>query len=73
MTQLNAPGTKAGTTFPLAVNASQNVVGYGTATAGGTVGFLYEGGKYTSIKYPGSTISPGPSASTTQTRSWATG
>ena len=54
MTQLNPPGYKAGTTVFFAVNASQNVVGYGTAKSGATVGFLYAGGKYTAIKYPGS-------------------
>jgi hypothetical protein len=39
--------------FPLAVNKSEAVVGdYGNGS-GGTSGFLYAGGKYTSLDYPG--------------------
>jgi uncharacterized repeat protein (TIGR03803 family) len=54
MTQIEAPGTRANTTLPIAVNTSEAVVGYGTATSGATVGFLYAGGKYTVIKKKGS-------------------
>jgi hypothetical protein len=54
MTQLNPPGYQAGTTFPSAVNSGDAVVGFGTATSGATVGFLYSGGKYTGINWKGS-------------------
>jgi hypothetical protein len=54
MTPIEAPGTQANTTLPIAVNTSEAVVGYGTATSGATVGFLYAGGKYTVIKKKGS-------------------
>jgi hypothetical protein len=54
MTQLEAPGNQANATHPIAVNASEAVVGYGTATSGATVGFLYSGGKYTLINWKGS-------------------
>ena len=52
MTQLNPPGFQAGTAIPYGVNASEAVVGFGTATSGGTVGFLYSGGKYTTLDFP---------------------
>src|SRR5579863_5969764 len=54
MTQLEVPTDQANTTLPIAVNASEAVVGYGTATSGATVGFLYSGGKYTVINWKGS-------------------
>jgi uncharacterized membrane protein len=54
MTQLEVPTDQANTTVPIAVNTSEGVVGYGTATSGATVGFLYSGGKYTVIKWSGS-------------------
>jgi hypothetical protein len=52
MTQLNPPGFQAGTAIPYGVNASEAVVGFGTATSGATVGFLYSGGKYTTLDFP---------------------
>ena len=52
MTQLNPPGYQAGTAIPYGVNASEAVVGFGTATSGATVGFLYAGGKYTTLDFP---------------------
>ena len=54
MTQLEVPTDQANTTLPIAVNTSEAVVGYGTDTAGATVGFLYSGGKYTVINWAGS-------------------
>jgi hypothetical protein len=54
MTQLEVPTDQANTTVPIAVNTSEGVVGYGTATSGATVGFLYSGGKYTVINWSGS-------------------
>jgi hypothetical protein len=54
MTRLEVPGNQANTTVPIAVNASQAVVGYGTAPSGATVGFLYSAGKYTTINWAGS-------------------
>src|ERR1700691_177294 len=52
MTQLNPPGYQTGTAIPYGVNASEAVVGFGTATSGATVGFLYSGGKYTTLDFP---------------------
>src|ERR1700684_566480 len=54
VTRLEAPGNQAYATHPIAVNAGDAVVGYGTATSGATVGFLYSGGKYTVINWKGS-------------------
>ena len=54
MTQLNPPGFQAGTAIPYGVNASEAVVGFGTATSGSTVGFLYAKGKYTTLDFPAS-------------------
>jgi len=52
MTQLNPPGYQTGTAIPYGVNASEALVGFGTATSGATVGFLYSGGKYTTLDFP---------------------
>ena len=47
MTQLDVPGNQTSTTLPIAVNTSEAVVGFSTASSGSSVGFLYSGGKYT--------------------------
>ncbi len=54
MTQLEVPGNVANSTVPIAVNASEAVVGFSTASSGALVGFLYSGGKYTVINWAGS-------------------
>ena len=55
MTQLNVPGAQTANTWPHGVNTSAQVVGYYVNTSGATVGFLYAGGKYTTLSYPGAT------------------
>jgi hypothetical protein len=55
MTQLNVPNAQTANTWPHGVNASEDVVGYYVNTSGATLGFVYAGGKYTNISYPGAT------------------
>ena len=52
MTILNAPGAQAGTTGPFALNTSEAVVGSYEEANGDITGFLYVGGKYTTIAPP---------------------
>lgn len=53
MTQITPPGSKAGYTVPMGVNATDSVVGsYIASSTGNRVGFLYSAGKYTVINPP---------------------
>lgn len=55
MTELVVPGAQTESVFPLGVNSSGSVVGYYTNSSGAFEGFLYSGGNYTALSYPGAT------------------